>query len=947
MEKIRIKNTDVVLLIILMIFGPILSAVLLCIWGHQPQEYHDIIMGLVSSYKENKCEDQVFWVVSVLGMGIIALVTWRGKRREKDVRTPLFRTGPFENKTVLVMVMTLFSFLSYLLIYGTPNWFCLCFFLVSGFSFLKGKEKAEELLLIGILTWLDLVVLFEVLSLIEKKWSYASTLCFILTLWFVFVFAFCHIHNDKLLQLLQLPVPLLILVFLKDKYTYNKETITLLQPWQFRSFIVLILCLLLFNNFKNLVKKAESNQAITVSTCIAAAVFFSGFLADRQGIIQQTVHEYKPASEQVIAFQQFLLGQELMGDYYPVSGLFAMPIGMIAELLGGTYENHYMAFALFRILFLIAIELLLSKYVDRFTLLFLSVFIIFPTYNRLYLVLICYLLLHMKGLNKDSGIWLKVWIWSVFLTGLYYPMYGVGVLIGTIPLGIGHLKKYWVSFNQREKKQKEKELLIWIIVLIPIALSIPFLFKYAGHLLVYAKDVSQATTGIPPLFGQEIGSPFLDFITRRSLRQFLFYAVYFAIPLFLIWFTFLLTIKVIGNKGEVFSEYKSKLICLFFVALFLLAGEIRRVLESVYFSGQHGRFIYVCVLVLIVIMLQHIHFDRNGLICIALIISISSVCGMIQMGDNTKYFNTTFSIDKSYTAIKQNNYEKLGSSGFIETKFLKELESLYDKVIDLQSVRSDIPFLGLKGNSSTYLYVLNLPACGQISLDEATTYDAWLQLKEEIMEQRPAIGTVFQKTAPYYLYHWLMTTDEYKYSEKYEMFLPVEIYQALGLNDTADYNEIKFKSGTNTYQMAGNFGYSIDNLEDVLVKSDVAADLLNTVNTADQTILEYHLPSPVSGSEYDFLYLDLESGYQEERISSLWDFVGIEKKEDHDVVVQWINEESGDTYSFKSALSRGRLLIPLGLVNNWILGEHSSITIMINVPNVNVNEIYFAGLSRR
>lgn len=943
MGKLKIKNMDIVLLGILMILGPVLSAVLLCIWGNQPQEYHDIIMGVVSSYKENKCEEQIFWLVSILGMGIIALITWR--RRDTEKADISIQSSPLENKAVLVMAMTLFSFLWHLFVSGTLNGFCLSFFLISVLAFLK-KGRAEELLAVGILTWLDLVALFEVLSLIGKRWSYASTLCFILTIWFVLLFAFCHFHRDKLLQLLQLPIPLLVLVFLKDKYTYNGETIIVVQPWQFILIILLIFCLLLYNNIKNVINGSKSNEVITLSTCIAVAVFFSGYLSDWGGIIQQLVSGYKPASEKVIAFQQFLVGQNLMEDYYPVAGLTAMPVGMILELLGGTYEIHFMASAVFRILFLITLEFLLSKHIDRFLLLFLSAFFVFPTYDRLYFVFLSYLLLHTKGLNKDSRIWLKVWVWSSFLTGLYYPMYGVGVLIGTFPLGIRHLKNYWLSFKQVGKKKQVRILLTWIAILFPIILSFPFLFRYAGHLITYSKNVSQAVTGIVPLFGRDVGSPFMDYINSVSLKQFLFYIVYFAIPLFLIWFVSLLFFKIVSNGTVKHPEYGSKIFCLLIIAVFLFFGEIRRVSNSSSFVTLHGRFLYACIFLLVIVTLQYIHFNRNGLIFLAMVISVPSLCGMIQTGNNNRYFNIAFSIGTSYTVIEENNYEKLGSSGFIETSFLTELESLYDKVIDLQSVRPDIPFVGLNNSSSTYLYVLDLPACGQISLDEITTYDSWMQLREEILEQRPAIGTGFSKTAPYYLYHWLMITDEYKYSKKYDMFLPAEIYHALGLNDNENYNEIKFRSGTNTYQMAGNFGYSIENFENKLVKSN-EVELLNTVNTEDQTILEYGLPFPVSGSEYDFLYLDIDSEYDENKISSFLEFVGAEETEDHDVVVEWIDEDGGKKYSFKSALSRGKLLIPLGLNNNWILKEHSNVAVYIDVPNAVVNEIYFAGLTSR
>lgn len=954
MRKLYFDKKDAILLHALIVFGSALSALLLCIWGNQPQAFSDVIMGLVSTYAENKCEEQVFWLVCGLGIGVILLFSlWRYRRHpaaEPGEPSRLENTSVWEWAAPF-FVMLLFAFLSSALLYKQINPFCLVFSLLGVCVLLtREREKFREKMSLALLTWLDLIALFEILSVAGKKWSFASSLCLILAVWFGMLLILFCCYDDKLIAFTQLPLPLLLTVFLKDRYAYQGKTVLLEQPRLFRACIVFLAAILLCQNVRNAVRKKEAGRAvpggITLSSCIAVALFFSGYCANRGGITQMIVTASKPASEEVIAFQQLMLGQGLMADYYPVSGLYAVPMGALLELLGGTYEKLFMATTLFRLAFLAVLVLLLSQYLNRFQLLFLSAFIIFPSYNRLYLVLLAYLALHMEKLVHRPGLWLKVWIWVCFLTGLYYPMYGVAVLVGTVPLGMRQVKEFYRNdMKGWDRRQRFRAAASWTVILLPIVLCIPLLWEYAGHLLTYSRDVGQATTGIPPLFGKEISSQFLPYIDRVSLKQFAFYMTYFAIPLALVWLASLVLIKAVALRGQFGIIGRSQAVCLLAILLFCCAGEIRRITGSSNFSSLHGGILYAGIFLTLLVLLQYVHFNASGLLCLAVAAVIAATCGMTQTGKVDRYCQTAFSVGKDYVQIKEKDYERLGSQGFIDAGFQKELKDLQGKAARLQEVRPDIPFLGLRGNSSTYLYILDLPACGQISLDEITTYDTWMQLKTEILEQRPAIGTGFDKTAPYYLYYWLLTTAEYRYSAEFDMFLPAELYQELGLHDHTDYCDITFAQRKSRYQMAGNFGNSIEQLSGALIKSEVNADFSGVRHTRSQTIIRCKLEKPVDGAEYDFVYVDMQRTGEPEDTQTLREFVGVEKEEDINVSLEW--EDGGEQYSYECAFRDGRLLIPAGLVNHWLLNRHSEFVLRVDAPDVEVNEVFLAGLARR
>lgn len=954
MRKLCFDKKDAILLCALIIFGSILSAFLLCLWGNQPQIFSNAIMGVVSTYAENKCEEQAFWLVCGLGIGIILLFSlWRYRRH--PIMEHVDATG-LENTAVWrcaapFLTMLLFAFLSSTLLYKQINPFCLIFFLL-GICVLFTQERAKfrEKMTLALLTWLDLIALFEVLSVAGKKWSFTSNLCLILAVWFGILLIFFCCYDDKLISFLQLPLPLLLAVFLKDQYAYKGKTILLEQPRLFRAFIVFLAAILFCMNVKNAMQKNKTGRQVidrlTLSSCIAVTLFFSGYCASQGGITQMIVTASKPASEEVIAFQQLMLGQGLLKDYYPVSGLYALPLGAMLELLGGTYEKLFMATTLFRLAFLAVMVLLLSQYLDRFQLLFLSAFIVFPSYNRLYLVILAYLMLHVEKLVDWPGLWLKAWVWICFLTGLYYPMYGVSVLIGTVPLGMRQVREYYKNnIKSWDRWQCYRASVSWAVILLPIVLCLPLLFRYAGHLLTYSKDVGQAVTGIRPLFGREVGSPFLPYISRIGLKQFAFYTIYFAIPLTLVWLTSLILIKAVALREQFGITGRSQTVCLFAILIFSCAGEIRRVTASSNFSSLHGRMLYAGIFLVLLMLLRYVRFDASSLLCMAMVVAVAAACGMTQTGKVDRYCETAFSVEKTYAKIEKNDYARLGSQGFIDSSFQQELEELQEKAIRLQKIRPDIPFLGLKNNSSTYLYILDLPACGQISLDEITTYDTWMQLKNEILEQRPAIGADFDKTAPYYLYYWLMMTEEYRYSSEFDMFLPVELYRNLGLNDDTDYCDIVFAERKSNYQMAGNFGNSIESLAGALAKSEVSVDFSDIRYTGSQTVIRCRLEKPVKGAEYDFIYVDMRDNGKPKNTQTLRKFVGVEKAEDVNVSLEW--EDGGERYSYDCAFRDGRLLIPAGLVNHWLLNWHSEFVLRVDAPDVEVSEVYLAGLARR
>jgi len=295
--------------------------------------------------------------------------------------------------------------------------------------------------------------------------------------------------------------------------------------------------------------------------------------------------------------------------------------------------------------------------------------------------------------------------------------------------------------------------------------------------------------------------------------------------------------------------------------------------------------------------------------------------------------------------VNHNTLPRLGGNGFISADYLQRLTDLQSKVAVLQKIDPDVSFTMLPGSYST-IYILDIPACGQLSPNEMTSYSSWLQMKELILEKKPIIGTSFRGDATYRLYHWLLTTDEYKYSGEFGMFLPNEIYEALGLEETFDYNKIPFAKIGNTYQMAAKFGNSIDSLKDALIISD--AKISFTREEADKGKSKYvcTVNKSVNGADFDFIFVDVSNG-EKRNESNINHFFGIGNGQEEKVTVEWKDKESGKIYHINCALGKGTLLIPVGTINNWILNCHSEFTIYVDDEDAKIKDIYLAGMKNK
>lgn len=54
--------------------------------------------------------------------------------------------------------------------------------------------------------------------------------------------------------------------------------------------------------------------------------------------------------------------------------------------------------------------------------------------------------------------------------------------------------------------------------------------------------------------------------------------------------------------------------------------------ESSDFSSLHGRMLYAGILLALLIVLRYVHFNVSGLLCLAVVASVTAACSMVQTG---------------------------------------------------------------------------------------------------------------------------------------------------------------------------------------------------------------------------------------------------------------------------------------------------------------------------
>ena len=155
------------------------------------------------------------------------------------------------------------------------------------------------------------------------------------------------------------------------------------------------------------------------------------------GIGYVMLNDMHHPAENTIAYNEIAnLGRAAFSEYVPVSGLYSYVQGLFLEVFG---KGYYTAYSLTNNIYYLAIIILLvvdlRLHLSPILTFFCSIFIYVSDYSRVALILPFMLILLSKKLISKPNLWLILWILFSWCYGLYYPAYGVAIIVALLFLG--------------------------------------------------------------------------------------------------------------------------------------------------------------------------------------------------------------------------------------------------------------------------------------------------------------------------------------------------------------------------------------------------------------------------------------------------------------------------------------------------------------------------------
>lgn len=901
-----------------------------------PQPFTDIIIENPATTGTNKTgELQLFYTILLLGCVLFVtlyfLLTFFFHRDSKT-ETCADTHAPLESSLSLLLLFLL-PLLLRLILYGKLS-IPLCFLsVILVISHVICQKHLKEILLLYIFAYYSYVAIFTVLAKFSLINSVTSATLYLLTFLSasVYILICLFLKNSCALKygilLLQLSVPFLFLVYFIDSYMYKGDLIHIpYAPGYYAFFgILFAVCLVLMirHTYLCIIKQKKHNQELSATLTVTDIIckitpiilfIYHSFCAAPM-YAQPDQHHH---GEQMIPWQQVItLNQNLYEDYTPVSGLFPFLSGSIQHLLlNGTVSDYAPAISISMVLFCIVTMWLVTKHTGTFFGVLFAVFFTLPCYNRQYFVLPLLLLMFLPKLLKKPNLWLKVWLLSCFAAGLYYPLFGGAVVVGTAPLVCYEIYHFIKSGQAKQMLSKPSFYLWWILCALPVLMSIPLLLKMFKHTLTYSSQTILAD-GIA-LWGQTVPEHFMSYLGNSNLRHYCYFGLRFLLPALGIWAFAFLLMQYLIPRLHMFSlaltagivtllvSYSYTLVradtnMLLSRTSYILVAVVGMFLPIIlltygkkHLSTPLINFIVACCFSLpLILYYQNADLKRPDLWV------YPDGQSDLLLSDVSKIFsyydvppNFVLGADSELTGEQ---IAILGSGFMVEDQQHYILD--YDRVMDkCESINPNTTYIGLDGQG--FFYYTNSKACGTGFLQAAKGYEAQNALLEVIAAKRP-VAFLIEPESTYYIYAYLLKND-YVYCKEDATLYPRELYTKLYQDEPDDYRDTC--QAKDFGLVASSFGRSSKNLLALMTPMSALED--------DSTF------TPFKGSDYDFIYVTMtdETATSLQTLTVSFTFSAPTK-------------EAGITTGNAVCTIKGnQLLIPMGMNPSWFLSTIEEIT---------------------
>ena len=940
-------NQNKIVEILLWIVGIVVAGEFILLYlqkhGNDIQIYTQMVVANLAKNGGNKAiEERLVFLLSIVGMILIFGIAFFAHKVRiciyKNQMTKLF-TGNrvnsilsdlFEDDSYLVLGgLLIFPIFRYIL-WGDRDANYLMFFLFIMFWFWRCRSEAIHLCLFTFLVYYAVCAIEIFLSYCSMEIYISDRMVGYFLLLAIGLITLLAIKDKKkfyiLMTIVQIPVPLLLFGMLVSRYSLNGEDYVIKNPIQTTLFVSIIAVLFVTEAIRNFLKnlRGDYNKLITMGSCVSILAFKN--LMWNGATVPVDMHH--PFENIIGFFQIFKLGQQPFKEYIPISGMYSIVNGALLEVFGnGQAVNYYLTQNVFILLIALLIVICLKKNVGEKIVFLIALFFYIPDYNRYFFVLPIMLLLSSPKCIEKRINWLILWFATSLLQGLYYPVYGVAVCIAFVPLGIYQI--YGVCKDNLLKEVFRHPIFYIKSVLLVIAtiLSIPLLIGMGKHTLALS-DVSVYADSIAR-FGQLVTSEFMPFegILSMNMRQCMYYIVTFITLALPIWAAGYLIVKYF-ERGEI----ENILVCSSVITMLLVSYKftILPFDSAALFSRSWGVLMASGVLILVML--------HRGGVCatektISLIITIFifATIPKASLPIYNNYSNFIHLVPDTYVYISDDDEISNWGEGFAVGELYNEIEEKYK---DLQNIDTSKSYFGMYPRYG-YYFMLGIKADAMIETYCTVGLKATQETFELLLENDTLIGTEIRPDKSYELYKRILTSGEYCYDSISGLFEKT----------TAEYDNVIEANkdshlGFEDYDFekaADSFGQSVNTLEGCMltkVNIPVKVDQAN-----DKLVISFPI---IDGVEADVLLIEFD-GIDKEKHSYLYNYytdgVGDETEIAPSLMKDTYNrglqveisywDDDNLEHKIYCDMERGKLLIPIGMGEGWLLDSHRQMTIKV------------------
>jgi hypothetical protein len=980
-EFLPILKATIISFVLLAILFP-MSAVF-------PEQYPDIIFGDISMQCSNKTQElQITWFVLVVASFILYWFVKKNKgivltRFDNKILPPV--TQYFIGFFLIPMcVLWLFNGSIKPIVLHITFFLSICSILLES-NKLKGYIYSLNLNKIVLLLITTYYFVLAVLSLVNYKHPLFNLSFDTIERFTIFcVSAFLlvlfkkkkTIYIDRIIIFQQIFIPLILLVFCLNRYMYNNEIINLEWNYKYKYVIFSLIILLMVSSLKNCINyTSKITRELKVNELISLSFVITVFILNSyQGPELVFNKDLWHCGDELLGWQQLIdQGMIAYQEYNPAAGLFSLLFGFFQNIVLQSDIMHFNAtFSLEHIFFAIVIAVLI--YYRGNTVLALILGMLYGAlalgYTRILMVLPVILILSSPFFLERRLLWIAVWGICSQVSILFYPLNGVAVMLGMFPFCVVKILNIIKNKKSNMKETEKWHIGIFLVCVGMFIVMEPLLYRMAKHILLMAGQTIWAD-GMSVYKFSHCPEWFLSYLGNSLLRQILYYAFRFTLPIIAI-LLYLYSIFLIIKRNS-YREYINK------PSFVLLVSGLIAILISYKFTfirmdpdGLLARMAPTLSLFLGVILplaiwqnKLNISYKLCNIILVGVSVGLSILIGGSPLGDEYQKIKPVYNISEQYVLVNGDDIgiPKIGK-GFIEKNILNEIKTI-NETVEKFTVR-DESFIDMSLQQGLY-YILDKKA---IIPDGGTYVVADYRTQEHNIDKMNknmppiVVWNHYLGLRNYYMYSWLLDHNYVLYEKNGQyFFIRPDRYIITGKDFEQNHEAMK-NTPVNTFILsniegtAAAWGNSLDSLKNVLTKvekNNIAIDSFG-LKQKDQSFYAMGqscgfiiaFSESIKGSEADFLYVNIQG--EDEFKNMNWlknqfkEKFGISRR-NGEVKVFWRSEDGifSNEQEIVCSYINGKLLIPVGACPSWRFENIKSIKIEINGIEVNtklhINEI--------